>query len=170
MDVEFLKIIKVAKSRKVFSIWSSFQNKSSKSLSLKSRLKCWGAVILQTFFWQLDQIRTIGIYSKIEQPLIIYVTNNEIDDGFHQWIQRRENLFTNYKLSFLARRDGCVGCWYCITYLAVIEWGAIYDLRLKLEMSSSWNFPAWASPSYEGSEQSRAGALKFSSWNRADIF
>ena len=56
-----------------------------------------------------------------KQPLIIDDTNNEIDDSFHQWIQRRENLFTNYKLSFLARRDGCVGCWYCITYLAVIE-------------------------------------------------
>ena len=70
---------------------------------------------------------TIYIYSKVKQPLIIDDTNNEIDDSFHQWIQRRENLFTNYKLSFLARRDGCVGCWYCITYLAVIEWGAIHN-------------------------------------------
>ena len=37
-----------------------------------------------------------------------------------------------------------------------------------VEMSSSWNFPAWASPSYEGSEPSQAGVLQFSSWNRAD--
>ena len=111
-----LKIIKVAKSRKVFSIWSSFQKishfltfsyiflhlltfayiflhlltfayiflqtliflqtyiwfhylhllsftyiclpigvlRSSKSLSLTSRLKTWGTVILQTFFWWWD--------------------------------------------------------------------------------------------------------------------
>ena len=40
----------------------------------------------------------------------------------------------------------------------------------SLEMSSSWNFPARASPSYEGSEPSRAGALQFPSWNRAEIF
>ena len=128
MDIEFLKIIKVSKPRNVFSILPSSQKKrSSKSLSLESRLKSWGTVILQTFFWRWHQIRKIYIYSKIVQPLIIYVTNNEIDYSFHQWIQRRENLFTNYKLSFLARRDGCVGCWYCITYLAVIEWGAIHD-------------------------------------------
>ena len=31
-----------------------------------------------------------------------------------------------------------------------------------LEMSSNWNFPAQASPSYEGSEPSRARALQFS--------
>ena len=31
--------------------------------------------------------------------------------------------------------------------------------RYVLEMSSSWNFPARASPSCEGSEPSRAGAL-----------
>ena len=35
-------------------------------------------------------------------------------------------------------------------------------------MSSSWNFPARASPSYEGSEPSWAGALQFSSWNQAN--
>ena len=35
-------------------------------------------------------------------------------------------------------------------------------------MNSSWNFPARAEPSYEGSEPSQAGALQFSSWNRAD--
>jgi hypothetical protein len=28
-----------------------------------------------------------------------------------------------------------------------------------MEMSSSWNFPAWAEPSYEGFKPSRAGAL-----------
>jgi hypothetical protein len=43
----------------------------------------------------------------------------------------------------------------------------IWDHYL-LVMSSSWNFPAWAEPSYEGSEPSRAGALQFPSWNRAD--
>ena len=32
-------------------------------------------------------------------------------------------------------------------------------------MSLSWNFPVRASPSYEGSEPSRARALQFSSWN-----
>ena len=127
MDIEFLKIIKVPKSRKVFLIWSSSQKRVRNHKSLTSRLKSWGTVILQTFFWRWDQIRKKYIYSKIEQPLIIDVTNNEIDDSFHQWIQRRENLFINYKLSFLARRDGCVGCWYCITYLAVIEWGTIHD-------------------------------------------
>ena len=37
-----------------------------------------------------------------------------------------------------------------------------------LEMSSSWNFPGWAKPSYGGSEQSRTGTLQFQSWNRAD--
>jgi hypothetical protein len=37
-------------------------------------------------------------------------------------------------------------------------------------MSSSWNFPARASLSYECSEPSRAGALQFPSWNRAEIF
>ena len=41
---------------------------------------------------------------------------------------------------------------------------------LILEMSLSWNFPARASLSYEGSEPSRAGALQFLSWNRAEIF
>ena len=35
------------------------------------------------------------IYSNSKQ---IDVTNNEIDNSFHQWIQRKENLFTNYKL------------------------------------------------------------------------
>ena len=35
-------------------------------------------------------------------------------------------------------------------------------------MSPSRNFPAWAEPSHEGSEPSRAGALQLSSWNRAD--
>ena len=39
-----------------------------------------------------------------------------------------------------------------------------------LEMSSSWNFPARASPSCEGSEPSRAEALQFPSWNRAEFF
>ena len=42
--------------------------------------------------------------------------------------------------------------------------------RYLLVMSSSWNFPAWAKPSYEGSDPSRAGALQFSSWNQADFF
>ena len=37
-----------------------------------------------------------------------------------------------------------------------------------LVMGSSWNFPARARSSYEGSESSLAGALQFSSWNRAD--
>ena len=37
-----------------------------------------------------------------------------------------------------------------------------------VEMGSSWNFPARASPSYEDSEPSRAGAIQFSIWNRAD--
>ena len=37
-------------------------------------------------------------------------------------------------------------------------------------MSPSRNFSARAEPSYEGSEPSRAGALQFSNWNRADIF
>ena len=35
-------------------------------------------------------------------------------------------------------------------------------------MSPSWNFPARAEPSFEGSEPSLAGAFQFSSWNRAD--
>ena len=35
----------------------------------------------------------------------------------------------------------------------------IYISRYMLEMSLSWNFPARASPSYEGTEPSRAGAL-----------
>ena len=39
---------------------------------------------------------------------------------------------------------------------------------LFVVMGSSWNFPARASSSYESSESSRAGALQFSSWNRAD--
>ena len=37
-----------------------------------------------------------------------------------------------------------------------------------VEMSSSWNFPARASPSCEDSEPSRARALQFPSWNQAD--
>jgi hypothetical protein len=40
---------------------------------------------------------------------------------------------------------------------------------LTVEMSSSCNFSARASPSYEGSEPSQAGALQFSSWNWALI-
>ena len=46
----------------------------------------------------------------------------------------------------------------------------MYETRVGclVEMSSSWTFPAQASPSYEGSEPSRAGALQFSSWNWAD--
>ena len=39
----------------------------------------------------------------------------------------------------------------------------------QVDMSLSWNFPAWVKPrSYEVSEPSQAGALQFSSWNRAD--
>ena len=41
-----------------------------------------------------------------------------------------------------------------ISRLAVLK---VY--LVLVEMSSSWNFPARASPSYEGSEPSRAGAL-----------
>ena len=37
-------------------------------------------------------------------------------------------------------------------------------------MSSSWNFPAQAKPSYEDSKPSQAGALQFLSQNQADKF
>ena len=39
-----------------------------------------------------------------------------------------------------------------------------------LVMSPSWNFPAWAEPSYKGSEPSRAWASQFPSWKRAGDF
>ena len=42
------------------------------------------------------------------------------------------------------------------------------SLQPIVEMSLSWNFPAWASLSCEVSEPSQAGALQFSSCNRAD--
>ena len=42
--------------------------------------------------------------------------------------------------------------------------------RYLLVMSSSWNFPAWASQSYEGSEPSQAEPLKFWRWNQAENF
>ena len=51
--------------------------------------------------------------------------------------------------------------------------GTVYILeQYSLEMSSSWNFPARASPSYEGSEPSRAelGRFNFQAEKRAEIF
>ena len=61
--------------------------------------------------------------------------------------------------------------------LTLIFWRSILKITcyvhlclksFAVEMSSSWNFPAQASTSYEGSKPSRAGALQFSSWNGAD--
>ena len=54
--------------------------------------------------------------------------------------------------------------------LIIFCWTLLPKIKSSLEMGSSWNFPAQASPSYESSEPSRAGALHFSSWNRAEIF
>ena len=52
----------------------------------------------------------------------------------------------------------------CIASLKLIS----LMLTYLLVMSPSRNFPARAELSYEESKPSRAGALQFSSWNRAD--
>ena len=57
---------------------------------------------------------------------------------------------------------------FYIIFAWVIFQAKIMQNRQIVEMSSSWNFPARASLSYEGSEPSQAGALQFSSWNQAD--
>jgi hypothetical protein len=56
------------------------------------------------------------------------------------------------------------------TVKKAVKTSVCFTFGYLLEMSLSWNFPARASPSYEGFEPSRAGALQFSSWNRAEIF
>jgi hypothetical protein len=48
-------------------------------------------------------------------------------------------------------------------FQSIVETKAKQLLHYFLEMSLSWNFPALAKPSYEGSELSRAETLQFSS-------
>ena len=54
------------------------------------------------------------------------------------------------------------------THLNCFQMHTNFEQTKPKPVSLSWNFPAQAGPSYEGSEPSQAGALQFSSWNQAD--
>ena len=62
------------------------------------------------------------------------------------------NHFQNWNISFFAKQKNCK---------IVGEWEYVFSLV----MSSSWNFPAQAEPSYESSEPSWGTSIF---WNRAD--
>jgi hypothetical protein len=98
--------------------------------------------------WQQDYTKSIFLiaFSLIRVPitlsmLILDSRINNISNQMYSWFQKK------------VQREGI--------YISAVVF--FWSIEYLLEMSSSWNFPARASPSYEGSEprQAKLGHFNF---------